>query len=231
MKQDSAEMWARARADFAMGLKYQEIADKYGVSLSAVKSRAVRHWKKETKVATARKKSQSGTRGKGAPIGNRNAVGHGGTPGNQNALKTGEYAAIWMDTLTEDEQALCDVIDTDPLTQIDENIRLLTIRERRMLANVKELKAKKDLAETEEVYREDRNADGELRLKEMTRYRKLLIDKIILAEEALTRVQEKKLRAIETKYKILRDAEGKEKARHADAIAFTFNREDVTNAD
>lgn len=218
MKRDSAEMWARARADFAMGMKYQEIADKYGVSLSAVKSRAARHWKKETKVATARKRSQSGTRGKGAPIGNRNAVGHGGTPGNQNALKTGEYAAIWMDTLTEDEQALCDVIDTDPLTQIDENIRLLTIRERRMLANIKALKDKKDLAETEEVYREDRNADGELRLKEMTRYRKLLIDKIILAEEALTRVQEKKLRAIETKYKMMKDAEGKAQEQNLEII-------------
>ena len=227
MKRDSAEMWARARADFAAGMRYQEIADKYGVSLSAVKSRATRYWKKETKVATARKKSQSGMRGKGAPIGNRNAVGHGGRLGNQNAFKTGEYAAIWMDTLNEDERVLCAVIDTDPLVQIDEDIRLLTIRERRMLSNIQVLKAKKDLAETEEAYCADRDSSNGIRITSVTRYHKLLIDKLVMAEDALTRVQEKKLRAIEIKYKMLKEARSKEKVKQADSITFTFKRENT----
>ena len=43
-----------AYEDWASGMKYQEIADKYGVSLSAVKSWAARDWK-QRKVATKNK--------------------------------------------------------------------------------------------------------------------------------------------------------------------------------
>ena len=36
----------QAFEDWKKGMKYQEIADKYGISLSTVKSWAVRYWKK-----------------------------------------------------------------------------------------------------------------------------------------------------------------------------------------
>ncbi len=44
--------------DWKNGMKYQEIADKYGVSLSTVKSWAIRYWKKNDteKVAINREK-------------------------------------------------------------------------------------------------------------------------------------------------------------------------------
>ncbi|SHM53718.1 Sigma-70, region 4, partial [Eubacterium callanderi] len=50
-----------AYQDYLDGMKYKDIAKKYGVSLSAVKSWAARYWKKEScnpatkKVATKRK--------------------------------------------------------------------------------------------------------------------------------------------------------------------------------
>ena len=36
----------QAFEDWKNGMKYKEIADKYGISLSTVKSWAVRYWKK-----------------------------------------------------------------------------------------------------------------------------------------------------------------------------------------
>jgi hypothetical protein len=85
---------------------------------------------------------------------------------------------------------------------IDETIQLLSLRELRMLTRIEELRNQKDIAEHEDVfvYTKD-NPTG--RRKVRTKHTKLLIDKIILVEEALTRVQEKKLRAIETKQKLL----------------------------
>ena len=41
----STEIREQAKKDFLNGLKYKEIAQKYNVSLSTVKSWATRHWK------------------------------------------------------------------------------------------------------------------------------------------------------------------------------------------
>ena len=41
------EVREKAFVDYRKGMKYKEIAEKYGVSLSAVKSWAARYWKKE----------------------------------------------------------------------------------------------------------------------------------------------------------------------------------------
>jgi len=145
--------------------------------------------------------------GTGAPIGSQNAKGHGAPLRNQNSLKTGEYATIWKDMLSDEEKDLYGSVSLDPLSQIDETIRLLTIRERRMMENIKKLKEQKVLAEFEDIIIPDRHnpngAKGKLRSRTM--FTKLHIDKIVAAEEALTRVQEAKRRAIETKQKILKE--------------------------
>jgi uncharacterized protein YjcR len=87
-------------------------------------------------------KNAVGNKG-GAPRGNQNAKGNrggkGGPPGNKKAVTTGEHESIWFDTLDEDEQELLGEIDTDPIAQADEAITLLSIRERRMLVRIKRL--------------------------------------------------------------------------------------------
>lgn len=50
----SNEIRDKAYKDYCDGMKYRDIAEKYGVSLSAVKSWATRYWK----VATTDKKLQ-----------------------------------------------------------------------------------------------------------------------------------------------------------------------------
>lgn len=62
-----------AKADYEKGLKYREIAEKYEVSISTVKSWKSRYWSHE-KVAT---KDATTPNNKGAPESNKNAVTHG----------------------------------------------------------------------------------------------------------------------------------------------------------
>jgi uncharacterized protein YjcR len=179
---------------------------------------------RERKPKTGAPYGNKNAAGHGAPKGNKNAVGnHGGAPKkNTNAVTTGEHQTIWLDVMDADEQAMFASISTDPLVQIDEDIRLLTYRERRMLTYLNDLKAKKDLSEQKDVYEMQMRpvitevydeATGTVRktkihqrqkvLVEQTQTTKMLIDKILRIEEALTRIQEKKIRAIESKHRIL----------------------------
>jgi len=188
-------------------IKLAEIAERLGLPANRI-----RKWKAEDKWERHKKggaparggggPAPRGGRGGSAAVGNKNGVGHGAPRGNQNAVTTGEYSAIWMHALDDDERRLCESVDKDPLSLIDETIQLLSLRELRMLTRIEELRNQKDIAEHEDVfvYTKD-NPTG--RRKVRTKHTKLLIDKIILVEEALTRVQEKKLRAIETKQKLL----------------------------
>lgn len=153
--------------------------------------------------------AKGGKGGKGGPIGNKHAAGHKGVKRNTYAMKTGEYAMIWTDMLSEEERTLLSGIGTDPMSQIDSTIILLTIRERRMMAILRALKAQRDLQGIgadliEDTVRTVRMKGDDITSKEVLSERRLS-EKILAVEEALTRVQEKKIRAIEAKHKMLRE--------------------------
>ena len=134
---------------YKKGMKYKEIAERIGVPLNTVKSWATRYWK-DGKVATKAKPATkpevaTSPRKAGAPKGNVNAVGNkGGAPfGNTNAMKHGGYSTIWASSLTEAErEALEELEDADEETILVEEIRLLTIREARIMNRIKELTEK-----------------------------------------------------------------------------------------
>lgn len=79
--------------DYQSGMKYKEIAKKYGVTINTVKSWKTRYWScdKEKSVHTKPKKVCIQ---KGGQPGNQNAKGHGGTGPlkNKNAEKHGLFA-------------------------------------------------------------------------------------------------------------------------------------------
>ena len=77
----------------------------------------------------------------GAPYGNKNAVGNKG--GGQNHLIHGGYSKIYWDTLDEEERELIATMETDEELQLQEQIRLLTIRERRLMRIIQEKKQQK----------------------------------------------------------------------------------------
>ncbi len=205
------EVVQQAFDDYQNGLKYKEIAAKYGVSLSAVKSWAARYWKKEgcnQKKDRSQPKKQKVTTRKGGQPGNQNAVGNAGGAapiGNKNAVTTGEFETLLFDCLNPEEQRLADAVPADKEQLLLQEIRLLTVREYRMLRRIE------DLRKAEEYYDSGELAEGmtmvsrksgiekghETDLKEFQGK----LGQIQAIEDALTRVQGRKQRAIEALHK------------------------------
>ena len=204
----------------------KDIADALHVQPSKVRKwKSLDEWSMEETLHNEEEKSPGEIvcRKIGAPIGNKNSVGHKSSVPrrNANALKTGEYKTIYLDALTEAERLMYDAIDTNPFAAIDETIRLLTLRERRMLDYLSELH-RQELCETKDIYELQAKPmianvydelTGEASEIEVTQEqrtligkvekRQPLIDRILMVEEALTRVQERKIRALETKHRML----------------------------
>ncbi|MCY9371037.1 phage terminase small subunit [Bacillus haynesii] len=170
-------------------------------------------------------KNAKGNKGGKAPPGNENAKGNrgGAAPkGNKNSVRTGEYETIMWDFLNEDERQLFVEIETDPLFQIDLTIRELSLRERRMMQRIsrienglsekqrrvlQQMRKVKDIVQTP-----DKNGlvkpvpvmNERLVVTEIEETEMRAIDDILNIEEALTRVTDKRLKAIRQKYDMIR---------------------------
>ncbi|MEC4201697.1 MULTISPECIES: phage terminase small subunit [Bacillus] len=170
-------------------------------------------------------KNAKGNKGGKAPPGNENAKGNrgGAAPkGNKNSVRTGEYETIMWDFLNEDERQLFGEIETDPLFQIDLTIRELSLRERRMMQRIsrienglsekqrrvlQQMRKVKDIVQTP-----DKNGlvnpvpvmNERLVVTEIEETEMRAIDDILNIEEALTRVTDKRLKAIRQKYDMIR---------------------------
>jgi uncharacterized protein YjcR len=132
----------------------------------------VRRWKSTHKWDNERSERKSERSHKiGPPIGNKNAVGNdGGAPEkNKNAVKTGEFETLFFDALEEDEKQLIQMVQLDKEQLLLQEIQLLTVRERRMLKRIDALKHDNEGAE-----------------------------RIPAIEDALTRVQSNRQKAIDS---------------------------------
>lgn len=217
------------------GIKYPTVKSRnqrQGWHKDASKDASTKQTDASDKKKDASKKNQPWKEGKpwGAPKGSKNALGNkggpGGPSGNKKAVKTGEHEAIWMDTLDDDERALVAQIDTDPIMQAGQTIELLTIRERRMMTRIQKLKngltekqrrvlhELRTVKDAISVYDEKTATtktvivprhDLVISEIEETEYRP--IDDIIRLEEALTRVQDKKVKALGLLAKLLSESE------------------------
>lgn len=152
--------------------------DKWNEKLNGVLQKEIRSTPKEK-------------RNKGGQIGNKNATG---PPGNKNAVTTGEFENIFFDTLEEDELNLIKNIEIEKRRLLEQEIQLLTIRERRMLKRIENLK-EKDMTIVSVKSGTEKGMDTELNEYEGT------LGQIQNIEEALTRVQDKKQKAIDSLHK------------------------------
>ena len=128
----------------------KEIAAELGVS-----EEQVRKWKNKDqwdKVTLPNSKGNV-TKQKGGQPGNKNAVGHGGTgpPGNKNAVTTGEFETLLFDCLDEDEKILAAAVPEDKKQLLLQEIRLLTVRERRMLKRISSSRDTETILDIEEA--------------------------------------------------------------------------------
>lgn len=175
------------KQDYLQGMKYSDIIEKYNITLPELRSIIRRN-----KLTRNRSEIQKG---------NTNSIGNKGghaPEGNTNAVTTGEYENIYKDVLDADELELYNTIKTDNREQLlIEEYKILTIREKRMLKRISELKQrgkdmtinfirnKKSKSETETV------TDAEPTLN--------MIQRI---EDGLTRVQEAKRKVLESLAKL-----------------------------
>ncbi len=95
----------QAHADYVNGIKYKEIADKYGISMNTVKS-----WKQRNNWQRKLQKKGAPKAKKGAPFCNANAVGNRGGPGGpehkQKAVTHGLFAKYLPPETAELVQAI-----------------------------------------------------------------------------------------------------------------------------
>lgn len=195
-----------AYKDYMEGMKYKDIASKYNVSISTVKSWKTRYkWDRKSmhtknekvciqkginnninKTMKTSKKANSNWTKDVYPTMKR--------PNNKNAISTGEFESIFFDTLEEDELDLIKNIEVEKKKLLEQEIQLLTVRERRMLKRVELLKEKEmTLVSTKSGV--EKGMDTELNEYEAT------LGQIQSIEEALTRVQDKKQKAIDSLHK------------------------------
>ncbi|EPI2195077.1 phage terminase small subunit [Enterococcus faecalis] len=192
----------QAKKYYEEGWKYKDISDKLSVPLNTLKS-----WKKRDKWERGGATKEVQPANRGAPQGNKNAVGNKGNKsasppvGNKNALKTGEYETIFYDTLSEEEREIYSSMNDDPSLVLLEEIRLLKLRQFRMMKRIQKAEAGLNDEEVDRLQQLRKiktpiEKDGrKLEIKrevmqdvQITRktYRK--IDNILSLEEALTRI-------------------------------------------
>ena len=194
-----------AKAMYLKGVKLVEIASKLNLPEGTV-----RRWKSTHKWDNERsdKKSERSERKKGGQPGNRNAEGHGGTgpPGNKNAVRTGEFETLFFNTLNREEQQLTSMIGLDKEQLLLQEIQLLTVREYRMLRRIEALKNAETQQNEDEKpppgmtvvkYTDGLEKGDRTELKEYAG----ILGQIQQIEDALTRVQAKKQKAIEAIHK------------------------------
>jgi uncharacterized protein YjcR len=136
-----------------------------------------------------------------------------GSPGKKNALKTGEHETIWHDVLEKDENLFLDELKLDVETQLNEEIKLITVRERRMLQRIKELQEHTfTTVEINEETEEGFGKSGAIDLKKKSKKKVATLTQINTIEEALTRVQEKKAKLLDLKHRVTQTSEQDEGA-------------------
>lgn len=180
------------KKDYKKGMKYKDIIEKYNITHSELRS-------------IIRKNKLTRTKSK-AQIGNQNAVGNKGghgTENNKNAVTTGEYESIYKDVLEDDEIELYKTLEVNDKEQLLINdYKILTIREKRMLTRIKNLKQQgKDM--TIDFIRKKNTRTGKITEEtETITEAEPTINIIQRIEEGLTRVQEAKRKTLESLAKL-----------------------------
>ncbi len=185
----------------------KDIAAELGVS-----EEQVRKWKNQDAWNAAVQKvtlpkadngNSNVTKQRGGQPGNQNAAGHGAPEGNHNSLKHGIYSKIYWDTLDEEEHQMVEAMSYQEETLLEDQIALLTVRERRLLRSIDENRKKCGGLALDNVIKRTLEIKGNVikgrnQTQTETTTRTISTFEVVQKLEAeLTRVQAKKTRCIE----------------------------------
>lgn len=199
----------QAKGMYLKGMKLVEIASQLNLPEGTVRRwKSTHRWDNER---SDKKSERSDKKKRGGQPGNQNATG---PPGNKNAVKTGEFEALFFDCLEPDEQKLIQTVRPDKEQLLLQEIQLLTVRERRMLKRIESLKLLEQSSNPEEVQEDDELEKAPPGMS-VTKYKsgmekgkptllreyEGILGQIQSIEDALTRVQARRQRAIEALHK------------------------------
>lgn len=210
-RDQAKETWLKSNGKKVL----KELANELNVSDSQIRKwKSIDKWADELKGNVTNSKSNVTNKG-GAPPGNKNAVGNKGNKSasppkrNKNAVKTGEYETIFADLLSDEEKDIYSKLNDDPFFILDEEIRILKIRQYRMLKRIKDAEAGLNDEEVERLQqlrkvKEPSAIDGKMVtvkrevLKDVQITRKTFrkLDDILAIEDALTRISNQLTKAI-----------------------------------
>lgn len=199
----------QAKAMYLKGMKLVEIASQLNLPEGTVRRwKSTHRWDNER---SDKKSERSDKKKRGGQPGNQNATG---PPGNKNAVKTGEFETLFFDCLEPDEQKLIQTVQPDKEQLLLQEIQLLTVRERRMLKRIESLKLLEQSSNPEEVQEDDELEKAPPGMS-VTKYKsgmekgkptllreyEGILGQIQSIEDALTRAQARRQRAIEALHK------------------------------
>lgn len=176
----------QAKAMYLKGMKLVEIASQLNLPEGTV-----RRWKSTHKWDSERSdknNERSDKKSRGGQPGNKNATG---PPGNKNAVTTGEFETLLFDCLEPEEKQLAAAVPNDKEQLLFQEIQLLTVRERRMLKRIENLR-QADFTTVKKKKGTEKDKWTDLDEEHAT------LGQIQNIEDALTRVQARKQAAIDS---------------------------------
>lgn len=176
----------QAKAMYLKGMKLVEIASQLNLPEGTV-----RRWKSTHKWDNERSdknNERSDRKSRGGQPGNKNATG---PPGNKNAVTTGEFETLLFDCLDPEEKQLAAAVPNNKEQLLFQEIQLLTVRERRMLKRIENLR-QADFTTVKKKKGTEKDKWTDLDEKHAT------LGQIQNIEDALTRVQARKQAAIDS---------------------------------
>ncbi len=137
----------------------------------------------------------------------------GAPKGNKYAVTTGEHETLHLSALPPAQQALYSSLDTSPKSQHENEVRLLSVREHRILlritaAELSETDAQDGMETASLTTHKGWNVKGKVDFA--VEERRPILEKIMRLEDALTRVQSLKSTAIERLRSALKEEGGGE---------------------
>lgn len=183
--------------DYKDGYTYNKLAEKYKLTYNQVTYLIKKNkWKRESNLSLVH-------------IGNKNAVGNSGGPGaetgNKRAVTTGEYETILVNVLSEEEKNIYENLKIDNKKQcIEEEYKMLTIREYRILKRIKNIQDKQKDMNIERIVKRQYNSDTSNETETVTEAINI-VNPLQKLEDSLTRVQEAKRKCLDSLHKIEND--------------------------
>jgi uncharacterized protein YjcR len=157
------------------GMKLVDIAKKFGVPASTVRRwKSTQKWDENKGNRSKKKQSErsdnsdegktSARKSRGAPKGNKNAVGHVSSVPlrNTNAEKHGAYSKIYWDSLDDEELQLMQAVLNSEEEMLQQQIAMYTVRERKFMHRIKEFKEKSEGADIEYAIKGVASLEAEL---------------------------------------------------------------------